>query len=482
MQDDDDALAGIDLAAWQPPPPPTGTADAVVARMREPASVAAVESHERPARRAWWIGGISVAAASIVALAAWGLTRLPPLGHGEVVATRAEHLDLDGSSADLDTGAQVRWDRDRHRITAHQARGTVRWTIDDDDTLVIDSGGPGSTATIEASGANLRVEVQMNLSDMRLLGASTVTAAAVAVVTVVVYAGHVRATSGGQTVNVTPGATIELRPQSPPQEPAERRLDQPQEPRDPIAVGAAPAEVQQLKDQLRAADEKIAALAVALVARSTDDADPSMEPGNVSPAALERLRSGGETNILPDDDTKIAIAKAGKTKVVGLFKLCVDTSGAIASIDRLKSTGFAAYDQLIEQKIHDWRYKPFLIDGKPAPVCTAVTFIYANDAAVDRHSTAKNNAPAACDAMNVDDVMTQAANQYSAGFAKAALFLVQKCLACRQDARMYRMAAMYACAAHDLATAKEMFPKVPTQFQPGIEQRCQAEGLTLRGP
>src|SRR5882724_4557274 len=270
MHDDDDALAGIDLAAWQPPPPLPGTADAVIARMREPAAVAAVDPHERPSRRALWLGGLALVAAAVVALTAWGVTHPARHGRGEVTANHVRHLELDDSSADLDPGAQVQWERDRHRITAHQARGTVRWMIDDDDTLVIDPGGSGSAATIEASGASLRVEVQMNLSDIRLLGASTLTAAAVAMVTVVVYTGHVKATSGGQTVNVTPGTTIELRPQSPPQEPAEHRLDQPQEPRDPIAVGAAPAEVQQLKDQLRAADEKIAALATALVARTTD--------------------------------------------------------------------------------------------------------------------------------------------------------------------------------------------------------------------
>jgi hypothetical protein len=403
MHDDDDALAGIDLAAWQPPPPPRGTADAVIARMREPTSVAAVaavtavaavEAHERTSRRAWWLGGIAASAAAVAGLAAWGLTRAPRPGHGEAIATRAQHLEIDGSTADLDAGAQVRWDRDRHRITAQQARGTARWTIADDDTLVIEAGGPGSTATIEASGASLRVEVPMNVSDMRVLGASSLTAAAVAAVTVVVYTGHVKATSGGQTVNVAPGATLELRPQRPPQELVLPRPDQPQEPRAPIAVGAAPAEVQQLKDQLQAADAKIAALTAELAARkAAAAAGPSMAPGNVSPSALERFRVSGKRNIVPDDDTKLAIDKAGKTKLIGSYKLCVDTSGAITTINRLKSTGFDAYDRLIEQKMLDWRYQPFLIDGKPTAVCTAITFIYQQDSEAKdaRSSTAEHD-------------------------------------------------------------------------------------------
>jgi pSer/pThr/pTyr-binding forkhead associated (FHA) protein len=93
---------------------------------------------------------------------------------------------------------------------------------------------------------------------------------------------------------------------------------------------------------------------------------------------------------------------------------------------------------------------------------------------------AKNNA---CDAMNVDDVMAQAQNQYAAGFEKAALQLANKALACRQTVQMYRQAAMYACGAHDLTTAKVYFNKVPAgQQQNAIEQKCQIEGLNLRAP
>jgi pSer/pThr/pTyr-binding forkhead associated (FHA) protein len=89
----------------------------------------------------------------------------------------------------------------------------------------------------------------------------------------------------------------------------------------------------------------------------------------------------------------------------------------------------------------------------------------------------------ACDAMNVDDVMAQAQNQYAAGFEKAALQLANKALACKQTVQMYRQAAMYACGAHDLTTAKVYFNKVPAgQQQNAIEQKCQIEGLNLRAP
>jgi hypothetical protein len=87
-----------------------------------------------------------------------------------------------------------------------------------------------------------------------------------------------------------------------------------------------------------------------------------------------------------------------------------------------------------------------------------------------------------CDAFNVDDAMSQAQNQYTAGFFRAALQLATKALACRQDVRMYRFAATYACAAHDIASVKTFFAKVPSQFQAAIIQRCQQEGITLQAP
>lgn len=89
--------------------------------------------------------------------------------------------------------------------------------------------------------------------------------------------------------------------------------------------------------------------------------------------------------------------------------------------------------------------------------------------------------PALCEDANVDDIVAQAHNQYAAGFAKAALQLMTRALECRQDVRMYRFAATYACAAHDAASAKRWSAKVPPQFQIAIVQRCQQEGILLQG-
>jgi hypothetical protein len=92
---------------------------------------------------------------------------------------------------------------------------------------------------------------------------------------------------------------------------------------------------------------------------------------------LEASRIAGEKQIIPDDVTKTEIMRSGKDKVIGSFKLCLNVAGAITSVTMLKSTGFPAYDSKILGKMRgEWKYKPFAVNGRAVPVCTAVTFIY----------------------------------------------------------------------------------------------------------
>lgn len=107
---------------------------------------------------------------------------------------------------------------------------------------------------------------------------------------------------------------------------------------------------------------------------------PPPPPQNVSPTALDANRLSGEKNIVPDDLTKVEIARSGKDKVIGSYKLCITTAGNVSSVTQLKSTGFAAYDTKLLDGMRTWTYRPFLVGGKPAAVCTAVTFIYSQKA------------------------------------------------------------------------------------------------------
>ena len=105
---------------------------------------------------------------------------------------------------------------------------------------------------------------------------------------------------------------------------------------------------------------------------------PPAAPQIVPPTALEASRIAGDKMIHPDDVTKTEIGRSGKDKLVGSFKLCLKVDGTINSVSQVKSTGFAAYDNKIMSTIRgEWRYRPFNVNGKAVPVCTAVTFIYA---------------------------------------------------------------------------------------------------------
>lgn len=227
MRDEHDPLAGIDLSAWEVPAPRAGLADAVIARARQPERITAPRPSARRSRRWPWIAGaLAVSTAAAVALALWGVERapVPASGYGEAFAQEARTLALGPSSASMDPGAHVRWRRDGRRIHVEHDRGAVTWNVDARDTLVIDASAMG--ALVEASGAGLRMEVEMNQPETRAATASSATAMLAALATLTVYQGHVQVTQGGQTVRVAPGAALELRsPEAPPA---------------PIAVGAGP--------------------------------------------------------------------------------------------------------------------------------------------------------------------------------------------------------------------------------------------------
>src|SRR5262245_25960690 len=73
-----------------------------------------------------------------------------------------------------------------------------------------------------------------------------------------------------------------------------------------------------------------------------DDTPPPPPPSptmNVAPQMLEGSRIAGDKAIVPDDVDKVAIQQSGKDKLVGSFKLCLDTTGVVSNVVMLKSTG-----------------------------------------------------------------------------------------------------------------------------------------------
>ena len=422
---DDNPLAGIDLGAWQPPPVRGGMADAVLQRMREPAAVTAHELGDRPRRRwvGWAVGGALVAAAGLAA----GLVAIGPAprsgapgpagDHGDVVAERASHLEIGATSAELDAGAALNWRREGARVRVAQLQGAATWRVGGADTLVIDAGAMG--ASVEASGASLRVEVRMQIngSDTRVVVASAATAAVVALVSVIVYQGHVKVTSAGQRVNVGAGSAVELKPGEPPRDVREVGVARTvRSSKDGMLDGAVvSAALRGVDDEIRAC---LAGQSVAVTVRGQVHADGNIEeleatpagapascvasavrnarfaptpeggriaaefpsdpdaplPQAVAPSELEKNRIKGDRNIVPDEFEKRAIAP--EEKVVARLKMCIDREGKVSQVRILKASGYPGYDRKIETELRAWEYKPFLVDGKPTWVCTAVTFIY----------------------------------------------------------------------------------------------------------
>ena len=99
-------------------------------------------------------------------------------------------------------------------------------------------------------------------------------------------------------------------------------------------------------------------------------------PTVVPQTVLTELRISGEVAVQPSDETKLKIERDGKAKLVASYKVCVSEAGLVSSVKALKTTGYPDYDAKLEAAIRKWRFRPYMINGKAVPVCTAVTFIY----------------------------------------------------------------------------------------------------------
>jgi len=112
------------------------------------------------------------------------------------------------------------------------------------------------------------------------------------------------------------------------------------------------------------------------LARSLVSVPPAPGSQNLPPRLLEGNRVAGTKSVVPDDATKVAIAMAGRDKIIGSFKLCIGVDGVVKHVTLLRTTEFAAYDEKILREMRAWQYSPYRVNGNAVPVCTAVTFIY----------------------------------------------------------------------------------------------------------
>jgi protein TonB len=99
-------------------------------------------------------------------------------------------------------------------------------------------------------------------------------------------------------------------------------------------------------------------------------------PKVVPQVVLEQQRISGEKDIRPPEPVKIMMVKQGERRITATVKMCLTEGGAVKSLNVQKSSGYSEYDDLIKSKMRAWKYRPFMVNGKATPVCTAVTFIY----------------------------------------------------------------------------------------------------------
>ncbi len=116
----------------------------------------------------------------------------------------------------------------------------------------------------------------------------------------------------------------------------------------------------------------------AVAAAPDDDAQPPVgpdPPSVVRQTELEALRVSGERGIQPPKEDAVDMARTQRG-TVGVLKMCLGPDGHVSRLYILKSTGYPAYDAKLKRGVQKWIYRPFMVNGKPVPVCTAVTFIY----------------------------------------------------------------------------------------------------------
>jgi len=146
------------------------------------------------------------------------------------------------------------------------------------------------------------------------------------------------------------------------------------------------------------ADAKLAVLDVApfarpcvagggcMVALGAEDSEPEDAPAPVAALAPEgppsprtvlitKLhRRTGDAAIRPGDD--VQKAAAGAAIAVAIVRVCLTADGKVDAAKVVKSSGVPAYDAQLQRTIQDtWTFEPVETDGKPAPVCTQVTFV-----------------------------------------------------------------------------------------------------------
>jgi hypothetical protein len=61
------------------------------------------------------------------------------------------------------------------------------------------------------------------------------------------------------------------------------------------------------------------------------------------------------------------------------LKFCVSEAGDVTCAEPCRRTGFDAAEARHLEAMGDWKFKPYLVAGKPVPVCSVKAFSHVND-------------------------------------------------------------------------------------------------------
>lgn len=457
--DDDNLLADYDLSAWEVPPPTAGLADAVVRRAREPVPRAISQPRSL---KPWLVGGGALAAlVAALAIILWGIQRAPADGSGVVAAMGPRTLDLGRSSAEVDSGTQLTWTRRGANLSIAQSRGAATWRVSDEDKAVIDA----TLASIEATGASLRVEVEMmNRSDVRSMGVGSAAAIVVSLVTVIVYEGHVKATSNGQTVNIQPGASMQFGKPAPTPE--------------QLNVGGTPED----QARIRELEAEVAKLKLELAAR-----DKAKDPPKDPPKDNKTSASCDEVSCVLNNYDGSCCQKF-KKKAPACDMDAFNTKGDDYLANGMDVAALAQFEKSLA-------CAPDLTVTKKAFIaaCRSKNEAKARKFAADVPVAQRSNYTQIClrygitldgiDAPTCDaDAFKKKGDEYLGnGMDTAALAAFEASLRCKYDGGVVKTAFLAACRSKQTAKAKLYFAKLPPNMAANYSQICERFGIDVRG-
>jgi periplasmic protein TonB len=103
---------------------------------------------------------------------------------------------------------------------------------------------------------------------------------------------------------------------------------------------------------------------------------PAPAVQNIAQQMLEGQRIAGDKMIQLGDQNNTMLRNQGVSKMTVRVKMCIATDGSPRSVEFTKGSGYAEVDARIRGEMNKWRYRPYMVNGKPMVACFPVTFNY----------------------------------------------------------------------------------------------------------